>query len=51
MFTAQQMGERIALRRRQRVLVAGVRQSFGKGGVLRQARFGGRQRRAGIVGE
>lgn len=51
MLVVQQMGERIALRRCQRVLVAGMRQSFCKSAVCGQARFGGCQRRAGIIGK
>ena len=47
----QQMGERIALRRCQRVLVAGVRQSFRKSAVCGQAGFSGGERGAGIIGK
>jgi hypothetical protein len=45
------MGERIALRRCQRVLVAGMRQSFRKSAVCGQAGFGGGEGGAGIIGK
>ena len=45
------MGEGVALRRRQRVLVAGVCQSFRKSAVCGQAGFGWGEGGAGIIGK